>query len=186
MNYTEILQTGLPLINEWLNKQPEYITEKEEFKELQRVIKEIEEEQDFSKQSYLDIQFILKPFQEILPLKLKRIFNVSTMDQYTMFISSRYFETIDDHINLILSTSKYNQNLTKFFYNPISLTLKTREFFTYLRTLYIYTTEDEMFENDSKIIAREFIKNKKYNLYINQMKQLEEWTKLKFGEILFD
>ena len=78
-NYKEIILQGIPLINSWLNKQPEQIQITEDYKELKRVITEIEEEQDYSEQSYLDIIYLLKPF-ESLSLEIKRKFNVSTMD----------------------------------------------------------------------------------------------------------
>ena len=65
-----------------------------------------------------------------------------------MFIASRHFETIDDFINLELSTSKYQGNMTKFHYNPISLTPITREFFDHLQTLYWYTKDDNQFKED--------------------------------------
>ena len=101
MNYKEIIQEGIPLIQEWINKQDENTKQEEDFKELVRVITEIEQEQDFSKQSYEDIQFVLRPFEDQLSLKIKRIFNISMMDQYTMFIASKYFDSIEDHINLM-------------------------------------------------------------------------------------
>ena len=37
-----------------------------------------------------------RPFQESISLQIKRIFNVSTLDNYCAFIASRHFETIND------------------------------------------------------------------------------------------
>ena len=90
INYKKIIEEGIILIKEWSNKQSEDIKNKEEYKEVERVITEIEDEQDWSKQSYLDIQFVLKQLQDQLPLKIKRIFNVSTLDNYTVFFSSMW------------------------------------------------------------------------------------------------
>ena len=132
------------------------------------------------KDAYLDIRFILKPFEEILPLQLKRIFNVSTMDQYTMFIASRWFESIEDHINLMMSTKRFQLNITKFHYNPISINKRTREYFDHLKTLYLYSSKDERFEDDERIIKRESI------YVISKYKFLEEWTGLHCDEIVFD
>ena len=125
MNYKTIIEEGIPLIKEWINEQSEEVKETENYKELKRVLREIIDEKDYSKDAYLDIQFVLKPF-ELLPLKIKRLFDTSTLDNYTSFIASRYFENIEDFINLELSTSKFQGNMTKFFYNPIPLTYKTR------------------------------------------------------------
>ena len=55
INYKTKIPQGIPLIKEWLNKQNEDIKQTEEYKELQRVINEIINEEDWSKQSYLDI-----------------------------------------------------------------------------------------------------------------------------------
>ena len=41
------------------------------------------------------------------------MFNISTLDNYCTFIASRHFENIDDFINLEMSTSKFNGNMTK-------------------------------------------------------------------------
>ena len=70
-------------------------------------MKEIEQEEDWSKDTYLEIQFILKPLQESLQLKIKRIFNQSILDNYTVFLSSMWLDTIDDHINLIQVCKRY-------------------------------------------------------------------------------
>ena len=108
------------------------------------------------------------------------------LDLYTIFIASRHFNTIEDYINLELCSSRFHGNMTKFFYNPIPLNTTTREFFTHLRTLYIYSTTDNQFIEDTRILAREKCTIQKYNLYHDQVKQLEEWTGLKCGDILFD
>ena len=188
INYKQTIQQGIPLIQEWLNKQTEDIKKSEEYKEIIWVIKEIINEEDWSKESYLDIQFILKPFQEQLPLKIKRIFNSSTLDNYTVFLSSMWLETIVDHINLIQVSKRYELNMTKFFYNPIPLTFKTRDFFPYLRTLYVYSLEEIYFcfENYYEVKTIKECKIKQYDLWYNQVKQIEKWTTMKCGEIIFD
>ena len=59
-------------------------------------------------------------------------------NNYCLFLASMHFETIDDFINLELVTPRAKNNMSKFFYNPISLNEKTRPFFDHLQTLYIY------------------------------------------------
>ena len=119
------IESCINKIKEWIMKQTEEMKGKEEMKEIERVIKEIEYEKDYSKESYEDIRYVLRPFEEIHPLEIKRLLNISMMDQYTMFITTRYFDTIEDHINLVLTTKRYELNITKFHYNPV--TSKTRE-----------------------------------------------------------
>ena len=99
MDTEKIIKEGIPFIKEWIEIKREEFAEQDEFKELVRVITEIEQENDYSHQAYEDIRYLLRPF-EYLPLKIKRLFNIATMDHYTMFIASRHFETIDDFINL--------------------------------------------------------------------------------------
>ena len=144
--YKETIQKGIPLIQEWSAHQSQHIKETEDFKEVQRVIQEIENEHDFSDEAYEDIRFILRPFEETLPLKIKRIFNISVMDQYTMFIASRWFNSIEDHINLVLGVKRFNQNMTKFHYNGISMNNKSIEWFPNVQTLHLYEEGDEYIE----------------------------------------
>ena len=77
-------------------------------------------------------------------MKSHIIINKGQLDLYTIFISSRWFESIEDFINLELTIPRMNGNMTKFHYNPISITKKTREFFPYLQTLYLYDKSDEI------------------------------------------
>ena len=105
------------------------------------------------------------------------------MDQYTMFITTRYFDTIDDHINLVMSSKKFEKNMEKFFYNPVSINVTTRPFFTNLRTLYIYKPNDNLFENDPNIVVREY-----YCIgYEGKcIKRLEEITQMIISKWIFD
>ena len=172
INYKRNVKEGIPFIKEWIQTKKEEYAENEPFTELVRVITEIETEHDYSQQSYEDIRYLLRPF-EYLPLKIKRLFNISTMDHYTMFIASRHFESIDDFINLELGVKRFNGNMTKFHYNPVPLTPITREWFDHLKTLFIYSEQDNRFEEDPRIIARE-IQIVPYYLKVNERKQLEE------------
>ena len=188
INYQLIIEQGIPLIKEWLNKQNENeeLKETEDFQELQRVIQEIEQEKDYSNEAYEDIRFVLTPFDELISLKIKRIFNISRMDNYTMFIASRWFDTIDDYINLELGVKRFQGNMTKFHYNPISLTPKTIIFFDHIQTLYVYNNQDMKFENNEGIIGTEIIKNKKFNTWTRYISTIEKWTGLKCREKCFD
>ena len=179
------IQEGIPLIKEWIERKRTEFENNDNFKELIRVINEIEQDKDYSKDAYEDIRYLLRPF-EYIPLKIKRLLNIGTLDNYTIFIASRHFESIDDFINLELSTSKFNGNMTKFFYNPISLTKKIRNFFPNIQTLYLYSLHDDEFINDKKIFVRERHYETEYGLTKKQVQQLEEWTKLKCGDVLFD
>ena len=183
LNYNNIIHQSLPLINTWLHNQH---IEEIHINELTQFLQQIQlQTKEYSQETFEDIRYLLQPFEECLPLKIKRIFNLSTMDYYTMFITSRFFESIDDHINLIQTTRRFQRNMEKFHYNPVSLNTITREFFPYLQTLFIYSEDDELFEEDKRIIARN-IQIVPYYLKYQEKEQLEQWIGLKCSEIFFD
>ena len=60
-----------------------------------------------------------------------------------LFLVSHYFESLDDFINLELSVKKYQGNMKKFVFNPISVTDENIHFFPKISTLYLYNPEDQ-------------------------------------------
>ena len=181
--YKETIQKGIPLIQEWSAHQSQQVKETEDFKEVQRVIQEIENEHDFTYEAYEDIRFILRPFEETLPLKIKRIFNISTMDQYTMFIASRWFNSIEDHINLVLGVKRFNQNMTKFHYNGISVNNKSIEWFPNVETLHLYEEGDEYIEGGR--IERYVDWNRISYYETEEMKTKNEGKEIEFKRIVW-
>jgi len=107
------------------------------------------------------------------------------LDMYTLFIASRYFDSIEDHVNFVMSSRRLRSNMEMFFYNPVSLNKTTREFFPNLKTLYIYSDKDETFDSDDKIIAREVLypydwtkeraPNTTYHNLVLTMEHLQGW-----------
>ncbi|ELP85747.1 hypothetical protein EIN_281080 [Entamoeba invadens IP1] len=69
------------------------------------------------------------------------------IDLFHMMIVAKYFSSINDFLYLQLVTKKYENILSCFHYNPISLTLKTRRLFPNLETLHLSSSSDETFEN---------------------------------------
>ena len=65
------------------------------------------------------------------------------MDNYTIFIASRHFNSIDDYINLEMTTKRFRGNMTKFHYNPISLSSKTIHLFPNVETFHLYSKKDK-------------------------------------------
>ncbi len=76
------------------------------------------------------------------------------LNNYCVYLASQYFETEDDFANVEIGCKRFRGNTSKYFYNPIALNKTTREWFNYLRTLYIYTANDETFDGDEKIEER--------------------------------
>ena len=76
-------------------------------------------------------------------------------DNYCIFIASRWFDSIDDFINLTFVSKRMRGTMEKFHYNPIPLTKSIRPFFPNIETLYIYDILNcELFENDKKFMKR--------------------------------
>ena len=180
MNYQLDLQQFLPFINEWITSQSREVKQTQNFKEL-----EIHFNNNFIEHSFFCIQHLLKPFQHSLPLNVKRMLKISTLNPSIIFIVSKYFNSIEDFIHLEMSTRKFKGNIDLFKYNPIPLTNEIRDFFPNLETLYIYSPNEIVFRKDKRIIKRkkQFIP---YYLNDKQKRQMEEWTGLKCGEIIFD
>ena len=107
-------------------------------------------------------------------------------NNYCLYLSSRYFSSITDFINLEMSIKRMNGNLSKFFYNPIEITETIRPFFPNLRTLYIYHNKDCRFEDDPNIHQRIEWKVSEYNLFIEYLTAIEQLTRLTCSQILFD
>ena len=49
-------------------------------------------------------------------------------DNYCIFIASFYFETLQDHIHLAMSSKRFRLTMERYHFNPISLKQKAEEF----------------------------------------------------------
>ncbi|ELP85278.1 hypothetical protein EIN_084900 [Entamoeba invadens IP1] len=72
------------------------------------------------------------------------------LDSYSLMIVSKYFRTIYDFINAEFVCKKFQGNMEKFHYNPITLLKETRQYFPNIETLYIYERNHYRF-TDGKI-----------------------------------
>ena len=50
------------------------------------------------------------------------------LDSYSLMVVSKYFNTIDDFVNMELGIPKTKGNMEKFHYNPIALDEWSRKF----------------------------------------------------------
>ena len=90
---------------------------------------------------------------------------------YDLMVVSKYFESIDDFINMELASPKARYNMEKFHFNPIALDKRSRQFFTSLETLHVYTKEDNTFPEETfyqiiihfPIEYKEWVEKKKEN-----------------------
>ena len=81
--------------------------------------------------------------------KMKKI------DKYSIFITSKYFETINDYINLELSSPRFKGNTKQFHYNPIEIkNEKELKIFKNIETLHLYEINQKRYEENKKIQKR--------------------------------
>ena len=78
----------------------------------------------------------------------------STIDQHSMMVISKYFDIIEDYINIEKSNKQYGGIIEQFKYNPIPFRNdKEREIFKNIETYHYYREEEreEWIEKDSRI-----------------------------------
>ena len=75
-----------------------------------------------------------------------RIAKYGQCNNYSIFIASRFFDNLQDYINLEMGVKRFRGNLDKFFYNPILLTEETMKFFPNVKTLHVYNESDPLLE----------------------------------------
>ncbi|ELP83976.1 leucine rich repeat containing protein BspA family protein, partial [Entamoeba invadens IP1] len=73
---------------------------------------------------------------------------MSQLDSYSLMIVTKYFDTIEDFINVEFVNKKFRFNLDKFHFNPIRLTKKTLKYFSHIETLNVWSKDDEHFGNN--------------------------------------
>ena len=59
----------------------------------------------------------------------RKAMNLCSLDNYCIFIASRYFDSLDDHINLVKVSKRMRGNMEKFHYNPISVDSNSAKLF---------------------------------------------------------
>lgn len=117
------------------------------FRQLQSVVENIIKKGYFDRQ---EVGEMLKPEASLCSLGL-----MNCLDHYTLFLASKFFQSIDDHKNFVMSSRRLLGNMEKFHYNPIALDKTTREFFPKIETLHLYSEDDEKFDGDERIERRE-------------------------------
>ena len=187
---TELPEERYQQVDEIIMKQNEYLKFKRQIERMQQIMRETN---DTSHPNLLNLNIN----EEYTPTKLDEIkrqltcsertkYGLYSLDNnYCLFLASQYYETIDDFTNLEISTTRAMNNLSKFHYNPIALTQQTLPLFSNLQTLYLYSENDNQFTEDEKIKQRKEIKMMEV-LFLDEMRQLEEWTNRKCKEVVFD
>ncbi|KAL7717090.1 Leucine rich repeat protein bspa family [Entamoeba marina] len=99
--------------------------------------------------------------------------NYKTLDSYSMLISSKYFESSQDFINLICVNSKFRETTEKLRFNPISIT--SLKLFPNIQTQYLYSRSCLKIEGIVKyeiwytVTYDEYLKYKENNIKYNNV-----------------
>lgn len=106
-----------------------------------------------------------------------------SLDSYSIFIVSKYFNSISDYINVIKTNKMYKSIISNYQYNPISLkNKKERNLFGNIKEYHIYTHKDSRFDFDSNLkhiyyhnVNFEDAKNGKYENIILTRKNINKY-----------
>ncbi|ELP89617.1 hypothetical protein EIN_201020 [Entamoeba invadens IP1] len=104
-------------------------------------------------------------------------------------IVSQYFVTIDDYIKLECVCKKYKCNMARFHFNPIQINKKTIKYFPNIKTLNLWSFDDENFGNNLIIpFPEEKIVFFKINIWFRvgcSVAELHENTNISFKNIIY-
>ena len=122
----------------------------------------------------LSEELIEREIIKLFDTKERTQMKLTTLDNYCLFISSRYLETLEDHQNFTKVTKRLERNMEKFHYNPISVTEKTIDFFPNVETHHIYK-ENDCYLKGGRVI--QYVDWKRIGLY--ESKEIQERNKEK-------
>ncbi|KAL7711509.1 hypothetical protein QTN25_010817 [Entamoeba marina] len=105
--------------------------------------------------------------------------NPSHLDIYSMMISSKYFVTRDDYINMICVNSKFKEILDMFHYNPIIDLNKT--LFKNIETQHIYENEKKILSVNNYVIW----KKKYYNCNLKKRELTRQYKNVYYDYDLY-
>ncbi|EDR23070.1 hypothetical protein EDI_024880, partial [Entamoeba dispar SAW760] len=87
-----------------------------------------------------------------------------------IMITSKYFNDINDFINLEMGVKRFQGNMERFHFNPIPLNHYSRKLFPNIETFYIYNYNDEIFK-DGRIFKQVIWYTVNYSTYLKEKEQ---------------
>ncbi|GAB1221101.1 hypothetical protein ENUP19_0064G0004 [Entamoeba nuttalli] len=94
-------------------------------------------------------------------------------------IVSKYFNDINDFINLEIGIKRFQGNMERFHFNPIPLNQYSRKLFPNIETFHIYNKEDEVFK-DGRIIKYVIWYKIDYSTYLQEKKYGSEYKNITY------
>ena len=134
----------------------ELLEKKKEIDSFKRMIERAKEINPSEKEKLETIDLNKKDMfkDEIFNTELSKNFStiqrsemkLTRLDNYCLFITSKYLQTLEDHINLIKISKRMERNMEKFHFNPISVNNKSIQYYPNVQTLHLYEDQDEYLE----------------------------------------
>ena len=109
-----------------------------------------------------------------LNIQQRSKFNFCRLDNYCVFIASRYLESISDHINLMRVSRRMRGNMEKFHYNPIPVNQQNFILFPNLETLHRYSDQEDYIVGGRIVQYVDWVRNN-----LSTMKTIQELNKTK-------
>ena len=154
-----------------IEKTNEY-AKKMEIEEIEMNESQMETSQDFENE-------LMKKFT----FEQRNAMNLCSFDNYCIFIASRYFDSLDDHINLIRVCKRMRGNMEKFHYNPISVDSKSVKLFPNVESLHLYDERDEYLSGGR---IERYVNWRKISFYDSeQVKRINKGKEIEFKKIVW-
>ena len=189
LKYIEI--NPIPFEYEKYGEMMSEIIEKK--KEQNQFIQFIEKAKQYvpeEKKKYLLIEKDELLTEETMNKKLRRFtmkerskMKLYRLDNYCLFIASRYLNTLRDHINLTFVSKRLKGNMEKYHYNPISLTFETIGLFPNVETFHLYKKKDQYLEGGRIIKYVDW--NKRGSEEKNTILKMNENKLIEFKHVVF-
>ncbi|GAB1226417.1 hypothetical protein ENUP19_0288G0004 [Entamoeba nuttalli] len=96
-----------------------------------------------------------------------------------IMIVSKYFEDINDFINLEIGIKRFQGNMERFHFNPIPLNQYSRKLFPNIETFHIYNKEDEIFD-DGRIFKQIIWYKVSYSKYLKEKEEMNEYKNIEY------
>ncbi|BFU22366.1 leucine rich repeat protein bspa family [Entamoeba histolytica] len=96
-----------------------------------------------------------------------------------IMIVSKYFEDINDFINLEIGVKRFRGNMERFHFNPIPLNQYSRKLFPNIETFHIYNKEDEIFK-EGRINKYVIWYKMSYSRYLKEKEEMNEYKNIEY------
>ena len=106
------------------------------------------------------------------------------LTNFELLVTCKYFNSINDIINLIFTTKKAKFFFERLDYNPFSLTIKTKKLFPNLRYLNLFSKDDEKFGKELNHNIKAPVVRRCFFLFLGENGNIMKRNLVSFGEVI--